>query len=151
MAEKHIKVYPNGATLIYYRQNLNSTTDVTMGFVSGARRDGTKKGLAHALEHSLFNGIDGMTKDEMRKVIQNERRIELAFEEHRFYDIRRWRIAEEVFAKPLQGMNITVGSGQTVYTRVDLMTTKFSAKDYLYPIPYSEVIKNKNMKQNPNW
>ena len=92
-----------------------------------------------------------MTKDEMRKVIQNERRIELAFEEHRFYDIRRWRIAEEVFAKPLQGMNITVGSGQTVYTRVDLMTTKFSAKDYLYPIPYSEVIKNKNMKQNPNW
>ena len=94
---------------------------------------------------------DGMTKDEMRKVIQNERRIELAFEEHRFYDIRRWRIAEEVFAKPLQGMNITVGSGQTVYTRVDLMTTKFSAKNYLYPIPYSEVIKNKNMKQNPNW
>ena len=48
-------------------------------------------------------------------------------------------------------MNLTVGSGQTVYTRVDLMTTKFSAKDYLYPIPYSEVIKNKNMKQNPNW
>lgn len=71
MAEKHIKVYPNGATLIYYRQNLNSTTDVTMGFVSGARRDGTKKGLAHALEHSLFNGIDGMTKDEMYHFFKN--------------------------------------------------------------------------------
>ena len=94
---------------------------------------------------------DGMTKEEMRKVIQNERRIELAFEEHRFYDIRRWRIAEEAFAKPLQGMNITVGSGQTVYTRVDLMSTNFSPKYYLYPIPYSEVNKNENMKQNPNW
>lgn len=70
MAEKHIKIYPNGATLIYYRQNINSTTDVTMGFISGARRDGKKKGLAHALEHSLFNGIDGMTKEEMYQIFK---------------------------------------------------------------------------------
>ncbi|MDR1682161.1 MAG: RagB/SusD family nutrient uptake outer membrane protein, partial [Candidatus Symbiothrix sp.] len=43
----------------------------------------------------------GMTKDEMRQAIQNERRIEMAFEEQRYWDIRRWRIAEDVFAEPL--------------------------------------------------
>ena len=112
------------------------------------KRAGIKKGNVSGYRYGLKNN---MTQAEMRKIIQNERRIELAFEEHRFYDIRRWRIAEDVFSKPIQGMHITVGSGQTIYNRVDLLTTKFEPKYYLYPIPYSEVIKNKNMKQNPNW
>lgn len=58
MAEKHIKKYPNGATLIYYRQNINSTTDVTMGFLCGSRFDPKgKEGTAHAVEHSIFNNL----------------------------------------------------------------------------------------------
>ena len=47
----------------------------------------------------------------MRKIIQNERRVEMAFEEQRYWDIRRWRIAEEVFAKPLEGLNIQISGG----------------------------------------
>ena len=66
MAEKHIKKYPNGATLIYYRQNINSATDVTMGFLCGARFDGEKRGLAHALEHSLLlNNNASMSEKEL--------------------------------------------------------------------------------------
>lgn len=99
----------------------------------------------------LYGLKANMTQAEMREVIHNERRLELAFEEHRFYDIRRWRIAEEVFSKPIQGMQIVSGSGQTIYSRVDLLTTSFQTRQYLYPIPYSEVNKNANMKQNPNW
>ena len=38
-----------------------------------------------------------MSQADMRKVIQNERRIELAFEEHRYWDIRRWRLAEMIY------------------------------------------------------
>jgi hypothetical protein len=38
----------------------------------------------------------GLSKDQMRAKIRNERRIELAFEEHRFFDIRRWKIAESL-------------------------------------------------------
>jgi hypothetical protein len=95
--------------------------------------------------------IHDMTKTEMRQVIQNERRIEMAFEEQRYWDIRRWRIAEDIFAEPLYGLQITK-SGQTLnYTRVEVARYSFDNKRYFYPIPYSEVIKNRNMKQNPGW
>ena len=70
MAEKHIIKYPNGATLIYYKQNVNSSTDVTIGFLGGASLDGKKTGLAHALEHSFFLGTPELKKEEMYKIFQ---------------------------------------------------------------------------------
>lgn len=95
--------------------------------------------------------MDKMTQADMRKVIQNERRIELAFEEHRYWDIRRWRLAEEIYAQPIEGMYITTSLTETTYTPQDVLKVDWDNKRYLYPIPYSEVIKNKNMVQNPNW
>ena len=88
---------------------------------------------------------------EMRDIIRNERRIEMAFEEQRYWDIRRWRIAETVFEKPLRGLSIQVVGTKTNYHEVDVLSAKFDTKRYFYPIPYSEVIKNGNMIQNPNW
>lgn len=79
MAEKHIKKYPNGATLIYYRQNINSTTDVTMGFLSGSRFDGKKTGLAHALEHSIFCGLGDMNERDLYKLFKQTGTIHNAF------------------------------------------------------------------------
>lgn len=99
----------------------------------------------------LYGLKANMTKEEMREVIRNERRIEMAFEAQRFWDIRRWRIAEEVFSAPLRGMSITKTLSSTEYTEVDVLSIPFEEKRYLYPIPYSEVIKNSNMVQNPKW
>ena len=97
-------------------------------------------------------GLDlNMTQGEMREVIQNERRIELAFEEHRYWDIRRWEIAEEVLNQPLRGVTIFSNSGRITYNEVSVLSPKFERRRYLYPIPYAEVIKNRNMIQNPNW
>jgi len=94
-----------------------------------------------------------LTKEQMREIIQNERRKELAFEEHRFWDIRRWKIAGNVYNKPLHGMLIQKGtSGVLSYQEVPVLTTVFTEpKMYFYPIPYDEVVKNSNMKQNPGW
>jgi hypothetical protein len=92
-----------------------------------------------------------MNKDEMRAVIQNERRIEMAFEEQRYWDIRRWKIADQIFDKPLTGLVIMRNSGLLEYNLVEVFNNKFEERRYLYPIPYSEVIKNKNMIQNPKW
>src|SRR5690606_25715911 len=47
-----------------------------------------------------------VSKEALRAIIQNERRIEMAFEEQRFWDIRRWKIAEDVMNQPLLGMRI---------------------------------------------
>jgi len=94
----------------------------------------------------------GMTQPQMRAVIQNERRIEMAFEEQRYFDIRRWEIAPTVMNQPLMGVSINNSNGSLTYNYVQVFAPKFVApKMYVYPIPYDEVLKNPNMKQNPGW
>ncbi len=94
-----------------------------------------------------------LTKVELREVIRNERRIELAFEEHRYFDIRRWKIASQAYGSPLRGVNVLRTSGGVVtYDYVNVFTPVFREPQmYLYPIPYTEVIKNPAMRQNPMW
>lgn len=94
---------------------------------------------------------DNVTCLEMREIIRNERRIEMAFEEHRFYDIRRWKTAEDIFNQPLKGLALVMKAGNILTEHIDVLDAKFDPKRYLYPIPYSEVNKNSNMVQNPGW
>jgi hypothetical protein len=101
---------------------------------------------------NLYGLAANMSKDDMRAVIRNERRIELAFEESRYWDIRRWKIAETIMNQPRQGLSITQNGTGFLFNPINVLTTKFVApKMYLYPIPYDEVLKNPNMKQNPQW
>lgn len=100
-----------------------------------------------------FGIKDNMTKEEMRVAIKNERRIELAFEEHRYWDLRRWKDAETVLNKTLTGMKITKNADNSFsYARVPAGTIVFSSpKMYLYPIPFAEISKNNNLIQNTGW
>ncbi|MBE9585814.1 RagB/SusD family nutrient uptake outer membrane protein [Mucilaginibacter sp. JRF] len=94
----------------------------------------------------------GLTQQQMREVIHQERRVELAFEENRFFDIRRWKIAETVMNQPIQGVTINNTSAGFIYAYAPVLTPKFTAPAmYLYPIPYNETLKNPNLKQNPGW
>jgi len=93
----------------------------------------------------------GLSKEQMREVIQNERRKELAFEEHRFYDIRRWKLAETVFNQQLHGVTIFKSGTGVIYQDSPVLKMHFDKKMYLAPIPFNEVIKNRNMVQNPGW
>lgn len=115
------------------------------------RRAGIEPGEKNLYGLTTDGLTHNLTQAEMRKVIQNERRIELAFEEHRYWDIRRWRLAEQVYAQPIQGMYITKSQTSTTYVPQSVLNVQWDNKRYFYPIPYSEVIKNKNMVQNPNW
>ena len=115
------------------------------------RRAGIEPGEKNLYGLTTDELTHNLTQAEMRKVIQNERRIELAFEEHRYWDIRRWRLAEQVYAQPIQGMYITKSQTSTTYVPQAVLNVQWDNKRYFYPIPYSEVIKNKNMVQNPNW
>ncbi|MDB5088133.1 MAG: hypothetical protein JWR09_2127 [Mucilaginibacter sp.] len=93
-----------------------------------------------------------LSQADMRDVIRNERRIELAFEESRFFDLRRWKIADAIMNQPRKGETVFQSGSSFTYNTVNVLTTKFvSPKMYLYPIPYDEVLKNPNMKQNPGW
>ncbi|BEH00250.1 RagB/SusD family nutrient uptake outer membrane protein [Bacteroides sedimenti] len=93
------------------------------------------------------------TQSEMREIIRNERRIELAFEEHRFWDIRRWKIAETVMNQPIKGMVITKqADGTFTYATTNVRTQQFDAsKMYWYPIPRNEMVANSALTQNIGW
>ena len=115
------------------------------------------------------------TQAGMRKRIRNERRVELFYENHRFYDVRRWMIAKKVDGSNVTGMNslpamdelekaaqasglnLSVPSeskqvGLSVfYKRSKLMKRVFEDKHYLFPIPQTEIDKNKNLVQNHGW
>ncbi|THU34927.1 RagB/SusD family nutrient uptake outer membrane protein [Niastella caeni] len=92
----------------------------------------------------------GITQTEMRELIRNERRIELAFEEHRFWDIRRWKIASQVMNAPITGMKITNGTPLT-YQVVTVANPVFQNRLYHMPIPYDEILKNPKLIQNEGW
>ena len=80
----------------------------------------------------------------MRELIRNERRLELCFEGHRFWDLRRWKANLTESAK---GMNISAAT----YTPIDVEVRSY--QDYMNygPIPYGEVIKYSNLIQNDGW
>ncbi|GHV24242.1 hypothetical protein FACS1894176_00080 [Bacteroidia bacterium] len=88
----------------------------------------------------------------MRTIIRNERRIELCFEEHRFWDIRRWKIAEDVLNKPVRGVKIIRNEDRSLtYEYVDAAPSSFRSFMYWYPIPRLELWGNKALEQNPGW
>src|SRR5690606_34373320 len=92
-----------------------------------------------------------LSQDEMRDRIRHERRIELAFEDNRFWDVRRWKIGVETFGKPIHGMRITRVGDALNYERVQARTRVFDDRRHLFPIPQSELNKNPNLEQNEGW
>jgi len=86
----------------------------------------------------------------MRTAIHRERRIELAFENVRYFDTRRWKIAQQTDAGPFYGMNMYV-SGTNFYNKTLIETRVFQKRDYFFPIPNNEVLKNNLLVQNPGW
>lgn len=101
---------------------------------------------------SLYGLTANMTQSQMRDAIRLERRIELAFEEHRFWDVRRWKTAEVDFNKMLHGVKITKPTPTTfAYQYVNATNIAFKTPMYLYPISYTELQNNKALTQNPGW
>tara|TARA_R110002126_G_scaffold72364_1_gene180910 strand:- start:82434 stop:84092 length:1659 start_codon:yes stop_codon:yes gene_type:complete len=92
----------------------------------------------------------GLSQADFRAKLRNERRVELAFEDHRFWDIRRWKIGQQTTS--IFQMEITPGtlSGFTFEKKL-LETRTFEERMNLYPIPQSELNKNLNLIQNTGW
>lgn len=80
----------------------------------------------------------------------------MAFEEHRFWDLRRWKDAETVLNQPVKGMRITEDEiGNFIYSVFEADARVFDPKMYWYPIPRKEILKYRNagkaIVQNPGW
>lgn len=102
----------------------------------------------------MYGLKSGMTQDEMREAIRNERRVELAFEGFRFFDVRRWMIAEKTENQPMHGLEITRvvdESNKVTYESREFVVRNhvFRKAMYFWPIPYAEIVKTPALKQNP--
>ncbi|ULB34755.1 RagB/SusD family nutrient uptake outer membrane protein [Proteiniphilum propionicum] len=85
------------------------------------------------------------TKEEMRELIRNERRIELCFEGFRFWDLRRWK---EDLTESAKGINISDSN----YTIVQVEDRKYDNSFMIYgPLPYNDILKYNSLIQNKGW
>ncbi len=92
---------------------------------------------------------DNMTSADFWKKYKNERMVELAFEGHRFWDVRRWKEADQYF-KSIAEMKITKTTTGYSYKR-QTVNRIWDDKMYFFPIPQTERMKNPNLTQNSGW
>ncbi|GHU58387.1 starch-binding protein [Bacteroidia bacterium] len=95
----------------------------------------------------LMPAFSGTAKFEERYM--RERMVELAFEDHRFWDVRRWKKGNDFFAT-ISIANLQLANGEVILNR-GVRARQWNDKYYLYPIPQSEIQKNGKLKQNPGW
>ena len=91
------------------------------------------------------------SKEGMRDIIHQERMIELALEGHRYWDLRRWKLADEYFSQPIRGWNIFRPDVEGFYEVENIFYRNYLIKDYLWPISQNELLRNPNLVQNPGW
>jgi len=91
------------------------------------------------------------TKTGLRDIIRQERMIELAFEGHRYWDLRRWKMAVQVLNAPIKGWDIDQVDVAPYNKEIILFNQTFKQRDYLWPIAIAEMQANRKLVQNPGW
>ncbi|BDD07614.1 hypothetical protein FUAX_00460 [Fulvitalea axinellae] len=139
---------------LLYAEALNesgASKDQVLEYVDKVRVRAGLKGVSESWMTHSSNPEKPDSQDGRRAIIKRERLIELAFEGHRFWDLRRWLDAESEFQKPIQGWNVD-GETPAEYYRVQTVyPLSFERKDYLFPIRQDEIVKNNALVQNPGW
>lgn len=90
-------------------------------------------------------------QSELRKIVRNERAVELAFEGVRLFDIRRWKIAEDVIPGAVYGITYLDTNNQPVTVQVAVNKLFDKNRHYLWPIPQKEKDLNSSLTQNQGW
>lgn len=99
---------------------------------------------------SLVMDYPSAGQEALRQIIRDERRVELALEGTRIYDIRRWRTAEIVLNEPYRGAKFDLSSGTLDYYTYG--NNSFNKdRDYLWAIPRQQLTINPNLGQNPGY
>lgn len=136
--------------LLNYAEAINETGQTQLAYPALIELR-TRAGIEPGTDN-LYGLTANMSKDEMRLIIQNERRIEMAFEDQRWHDIRRWKIAmvtNNAFNNRIQIKK--VGNNYTYTVVPSIRRHNFRPEMYLLPIPDPELRKMPSMVQNPGW
>lgn len=140
---------------LYYAEALNESKSApdseVYQYIDEVRNRAGLKGVVESWVSYSSNPTKPQSKSGMRDIIQQERMIELAFEGPRFWDLRRWKLAELYMKRPIKGWSVLDTDAADYYNVRTLYSPTFSQKDYLWPISEGEIINNPNLVQNPGW
>lgn len=138
---------------LMYAEALNEVKDApdaeVYKYIDLVRERAQLKGVVESWASSSTLPDKPTTKSGMREIIRRERMIELAFEGHRYHDLRRWKLAYQYMNKPIQGWEWIKDDNEMVLRTQ--FSPKFDRKDYLWPISLNNLLVNSNLKQNPGW
>jgi starch-binding outer membrane protein, SusD/RagB family len=90
-------------------------------------------------------------KDQMRELIRNERRLELCFENHRFRDLRRWKVGLNQLNATARGLQISKSGNTLNYAPFDVEARNYQEHMYYGPVPFDEINKWSLLQQNVGW
>lgn len=107
--------------------------------------------INYVRERSGQPALSGLSQEQMRERIRNERRVELSFEEHRFFDVRRWKLGSVYFNAPVYKVQITNNNGNLIYNFPKWEDRKFEEFQNLLPFPQSEIDRNPKLIQNTGY
>ena len=145
----HWIVYRYAEALLTYAEAANEY------FGNPGQTDGTLRlSAAEALNAVRSNaGMPDVTASsytDFQEAVRREWRVEFAFEDHRFWDVRRWKIGANT-QNSIDGVKITKTGSTYEYSRFNVESRTWAEKMYLYPIPQKEVFSNGNLTQNAGW
>ena len=151
-AQHNWVVFRYGEVLLNYAEAVNEAYGPSVtpaGFPMSAME--ALKAVRNRSSMSL-PAVTAGSVESFRKAVKHERRIELAFEDHRYWDLIRWKDAMEVLNSPVQGVKITRSGSVWRYETVDVATRTFYAHNEYLPILRSEIENaGGTLQQNPNY
>lgn len=133
------------------RNEFSGPDETVYNYIDQVRARAGLKGVVESWSLYSKNPNKPTTKEGLRRIIQQERMIELCFEGKRFWDIRRWKTADQILNQHIKGWNVEKRDVTEYYNPVTLEVLKFQMKEYLWPISEQALRVNPNLIQNPFW
>ena len=140
---------------LMYAEALNEAqgpTPEVLTYLDAIRERAGLEGVAQSWQEYSVNPDKYTTQEGLREIIHHERKIELAFEGHRFWDLLRWKTASSELNEPIKGWNVFGENEASYYQIRTLYQQRFVApRDYFWPLDEQTLIQNPNLVQNPGW
>ena len=145
-------------------------TEIFLDYAEAANEAQGPRGTVGGASYSAYDvikairrraGVGGTTdpylescassKEKMRELIRNERRIELCFEGWRFWDLRRWKVSLSDLNQTAKGVSITNEGTGKKYSEISVETRNYKDNGYYGPVPYDQILNFPTLLQNAGW
>ena len=151
-ASHHWVLFRYAETLLNYAEAMNEAygPDNSNGYSLTARQ---ALKLVRDRSSTSLPAVTTTSVNEFRAAVKHERRIELAFEDHRYWDLLRWKDAQEVLSRPIQGVEVSKSpDGSFNYQIINVTSRTFSPAMYYFPFSQAELVRsNGTLVQNPSY